>query len=153
MKKIFLSNGQVSLVSDEDFLYLVGYNWWLQSAGYVEAYINSKHQLMHRIVVERIGLDLSKGEVDHFDGNILNNQRENLRIATRSQNKMNTHYPITNTSGYKGVTWCKRNQKWKAQIKINGRNYNLGYFDNPEEAHEAYCKAAEKYFGKFARTE
>jgi len=105
---------------------------------------------MHREVARRMGLDLSN-EIDHINGDKLDNRRENLRSATRSQNKMNSGKPKNNTSGYKGVCWYKRGNKWRAQIGINGKLKHLGYFEDKEEAAKAYKKAAEKYHGEFVR--
>lgn len=63
MKKIFLSNGQVSLVSDEDHLYLAGYTWSLDSFGYTQIWVNVKHQGVHRIVAKRMKLNLIGKEI------------------------------------------------------------------------------------------
>lgn len=91
-------------------------------------------------------------EIDHKDRDQLNDQIDNLRTTTRSQNIANTRKSSRNTSGYKGVSrqWWRTRWKWKACIRVNGRLKCLGYFDDPEEAHEAYKKAAEQYFGEFA---
>ncbi len=150
MKKIFLSDGQVTLVSDEDHIFLAGFNWSLYSGGYARTRIDGKQRHMHRVIVERMGLDLSKGGVDHIDGNGLNNQRNNLRIATRSQNMANCRKNRNNKSGYKGVSWHKARQKWQARIMFTGQAIHLGYFDDPKEASNVYCEAAEYYFEEFA---
>ncbi len=150
MKRIFLSSGEVSSVSDKDYLYLVGFNWSVSGGGYVRARINSKMETIHRVIAKRMKLDIENKEVDHKDHNKLNNQRSNLRIATRSQNSMNARRSKINTSGYKGVT--KETKGWKAQIIVDGKMAYLGHFHTPEEAHQAYCVAAEKYFGEFSNT-
>ena len=147
MKKIFLSNGQVSLVSDEDHIFLIGFSWSMNT-GYVRGWVNGKCRYIHRLIAERIGLNLTKREIDHIDGDKLNNQRDNLRIATRSQNITGRSILKNNMSGYKGVT--KRKNKWQARIRVNGQLICLGLFTEPEEAHQAYCAAAEYYFGEFA---
>ena len=110
---------------------------------------------MHRMILERaIGRPLTKKElVDHIDGNGLNNCRSNLRIATSSQNMQNSKKSKANTSGFKGVSYHRRAQKWCAAISVNGKNKYLGLFESPEKAHEAYCEAAKKYFGEFAKLE
>jgi len=155
MKKIFLSNGQVSLVSDEDFLYLSGYNWWpgKMNREFVQGRIGGKRCAMHHVILKRMGIDRDDKVTDHIDGNPLNNQRSNLRVATYSQNNMNVARLKRNKSGYKGVSWKKDHQKWESHIQFNGQVHYLGLFDTPEEAHTAYCEAAEYYFGEFARTE
>jgi hypothetical protein len=91
------------------------------------------------------------GEVDHIDGNPRNNRIENLRAATSQGNKANRGRNKNNSSGYKGVTWDKRREKWVAQIMVNRKHIHLGQFDSAESAHRAYVAAAEKYFGEFAR--
>jgi hypothetical protein len=110
---------------------------------------------MHRVIMERIlGRTLERfEEVDHEDLNPLNNRRGNLRLASKSQNMQNRGATILSTSGYKGVFWQKHAKKWRAMIGHNGKKHHLGYFDTPEQAYKAYCEAASKYHGEFARFE
>lgn len=114
-----------------------------------------KKTRLHRVVMERIlGRPLRSSEnVDHINGDSLDNRRANLRLATPTENARNARRSAANTSGYKGVTRCRRNGKWEAQIRIDGRNKFLGYFDDLEQAHAAYCEAAIHHFGEFARFE
>lgn len=97
------------------------------------------------------GVSPDKRQPDHENGVTLDNRRNNLRFATSSQNAMNRRKTSANSSGYKGVHWHKGHQKWCAQIKVNGKSIHLGYFDTPEEAHAAYCEAATRLHGDFAR--
>ena len=90
--------------------------------------------------------------VDHIDGNGLNNQKSNLRIATRSQNSMNRDKQADNKSGYKGVYWKDSHKKWAAVIKIERKAVHLGLFTDKEEAAKAYNEAVKVYFGEFGRT-
>ena len=92
-------------------------------------------------------------DIDHVDGDRKNNCFSNLRLASRSQNISNSKKSVNNTSGYKGVCFSKRDGKFVAQIKCNKKRYHLGYYNNPEEAHTAYCEAAKKFFGDYARFE
>jgi hypothetical protein len=110
---------------------------------------------LHRVILERVlGRSLDTGElVDHIDGDPLNNCRSNLRVATYAQNSMNSKRQVRSSSGYKGVYWDKRIQRYRAQITCNQKRIRLGTFKTPEEAHEAYKIAAVKYFGEFARFE
>lgn len=108
--------------------------------------------LIHRLVwYVATGVDPGAKQIDHIDGNPLNNRIENLRLASHAENMRNTKLQRNNSSGYKGVTWCKRNNKWVAQIRANNRGLHLGYFPTPELAHMAYCKAAAELHGEFAR--
>lgn len=91
-------------------------------------------------------------EVDHIDGNKLNNTRGNLRIASNAENKMNRDKQSNNTSGYKGVSFHKKYKKWRAIIGIQGKSIHLGYFSDAVEAAKAYDDSARKYHGEFART-
>lgn len=108
---------------------------------------------LHRIVMARI-LDrplLRSEVVDHIDGNGLNNQRSNLRLASNSQNIANSRISKNNRSGYKGIYWLASHKKWRAEIRVRGQQIFLGMYDTPEEAHEAYKAAALDHFGEFAR--
>ncbi len=90
-------------------------------------------------------------EVDHRNGDGLDNRRENLRAATRTQNMANTRLRSNNTSGFKGVSFDNRTARWIAAIRLDGHSYFLGRFDVPEEAARAYDAAALRLFGEFAR--
>jgi hypothetical protein len=90
--------------------------------------------------------------VDHVDCDGLNNTRENLRQATYRENSRNVALTSRNTSGFKGVSWHKGKQTWTAQIRDNGVLHALGSFPTPELAHAAYCAAAPRVHGEFART-
>jgi hypothetical protein len=81
-------------------------------------------------------------EIDHKDGDGLNNREDNLRLATRSQNMMNKQAP----NG--GVE--KHGRKYRARVKVEGRRIELGSFDTWDEAHQAYLAGTLKYFGEFA---
>lgn len=94
---------------------------------------------------------LDREEVDHVDTNPLNNRRENLRLATPTQNNANQNRRRDNTSGFKGVSYSKNAKKWMATIQIKGQRKHIGYFATAEQAYEAYCKVAKEYFGEFAR--
>lgn len=87
-------------------------------------------------------------EVDHIDGNPLNNAFANLRDEPHNVNMRNIMAPQKNSSsGFRGVSWAKRERKWRADIKVNGKKKYLGYFDTPEEASAAYLRAKAEHHG------
>jgi hypothetical protein len=90
------------------------------------------------------------GVIDHIDRNPENNRWSNLRCVSHAQNCANRGRNKNNTSGFKGVTWDKRQRRWVAQIQAHGKHHGLGYFRDPQAAHAAYLAAAQKYFGEFA---
>lgn len=89
------------------------------------------------------------GEIDHINQDKSDNRLSNLRDGTKSQNKANVGVTKQNTSGIKGVR--RRNGRFEAQIKVNGKYKHLGVFHSAEMARLAYESAAGKYFGAFAR--
>lgn len=111
--------------------------------------------LLHRVIMERVlQRSLVTGEVvDHIDGDSLNNCRSNLRLATHQQNTRNRCRHKNNKSGFKGVYKDSRSGRrgWRAQITLDGKIIRLGTFKTPELAHQAYCEAAVRLHGEFAR--
>ena len=89
--------------------------------------------------------------VDHINGDRADNRFANLREATLAENARNSAKPANNTSGLKGVTWKRRNQRWCAQVSVDNRKIHLGLFDTPEAAYAAYVAAANQHHGEFAR--
>jgi hypothetical protein len=73
-----------------------------------------------------------------------------LRLATKSQNNCNQFRRKDNTSGFKGVSFYRQTQKWKAQIQVNGKKIALGYFSTPEAAYAAFCEASHRLHGAFS---
>ena len=102
--------------------------------------------LMHRTLAGAQG----GVEVDHIDGNGLNNSRANLRCVTRAQNMQNARRRIDSTSGVKGVCWDKWTGKWKAQIAANGKRRERR-FDTIEEAAAWYAQESNRLHGEFGR--
>lgn len=120
---------------------------------YIVIGIDGAVYLAHRLSWLYIYGEWPKADIDHVDLDGTNNRISNLREATRSQNIANSGMLSSNTSGWKGVSYEKPKRKWKAYIRINGLKINLGRYNCPTAAHLAYCHAANKHFGEFARTE
>lgn len=153
MKEIPLTKGQVALVDDEDYEALAKRRWhacWMESSQTFYAHHSKLVKdgggtlSMHRAIVgAQAGQD-----VDHINGNGLDNRRENLRVCSRAQNLANRRSSRRRRSGLKGA--YKLGERWLASIKSNGKTRHLGVFDTPEEAHAAYCAAARELHGEFA---
>jgi len=159
VKVIPLTQGKEALVDDCDYEYLMESKWRFarrghQRTGYArfkQTVGGKRHWVhMHRLVAERSGLAVEGKQIDHVDGNGLNNCRNNLRVATESQNKANLRRRRDNTSGYKGVSCNRQTGKFRAYITVAGHRRHLKYFDDPREAARAYNGAALKHFGEFA---
>jgi hypothetical protein len=118
--------------------------------GYWKIAINRKRYYAHHLAFLYMTGEVPR-MVDHADGDGLNNRWVNLRPCDKKTNAQNMKTPKSNTSGAKGVTWARRERKWQAQIKVDGRHINLGHFDSVDEAAQAYLNAANRHFGDFAR--
>ena len=116
--------------------------------------VNYRRYKAHRLAFLYMAGRWPTDEIDHIDGNGLNNAFSNLREATSSQNSANMKLRSDNTSGYKRAScWpSKKNpKKFQAHISVNGKQKHLGLFETAEEAHLAYSAAARQHFGEFAR--
>lgn len=96
--------------------------------------IKGRHYYSHRLAWLVLSGQFPDDEIDHVDGNGLNNSAKNLRPATRTENTRNKRKPVNNTTGIVGVYWDKTYSKWAAKICLNGKLKHLGYFDNFDEA-------------------
>jgi len=157
MKTIPLTQGYVALVDDEDFERLSKFKWNVavtKCTYRVKIYAKRKEKVLGKyttIRMHRFILGCS-GHVDHKDGDGLNNQRGNLRPATRMQNGANRKKSTAECSSrWKGVCWRKDLQKWNAYIYFNKQRRHLGHFADEFDAAQAYNFAALELFGEFAK--
>jgi hypothetical protein len=121
----------------------------LNGSGYIIVRIDDKLLRAHRVAWAMTHGEWPSLEIDHINGVRNDNRIVNLRLASRFQNMQNTGKPTTNKSGFKGVSWHARANKWQAYIRANGKSYSLGLFVDPEEAHNAYKTAGEKLHDQF----
>lgn len=124
---------------------------YLNSRRYRVIWINRRPYLGHRLAWLYVNDEWPANGLDHIDCDTTNNKIANLRLATPSQNVANRRRCKNNVSGFKGVSPFRK--KWRAQLTKNGKSIYLGLFSTPAEAHKAYCIAAEKLHGEFARFE
>lgn len=150
MKEIQISKGYVALVDDADFERVNAVKWYASEKEQTvyarrSARARQKAVLMHRYILN-LNDDI---HVDHRDGNGLNNQRLNLRTATRAQNMSNRGAQRDNKSGFKGVLKT-RSGRWQAAIRCRRAYYYIGLFDDPVQAAKAYDGKALELHGEFA---
>ncbi len=149
--------GLVTIIDEEDYKELVKYKWYpvvdpKNNTIYVSTtQDNHKTIIMHRFIMQLHGNNIKNKMIDHEDHNGLNNQKENLRICTRSKNLQNSKKPKDAfTSKYKGVDFRKDRNKYRALIMLDKKKYFIGHFDNEEDAAKAYDSKAIELFGEFA---
>jgi hypothetical protein len=151
VREIPLTRGLVALVDEDDFEMLSQWKWSANCdggyacRGFRSAFGHHARSYMHRTIM----LPDPGQQIDHINGDKLDNRRANLRICTNSQNGRNRPAPTTNTSGFKGVSWNKKRGLWLAKIH-DGEYRWLGCFALKEDAAQAYDEAARDHFGKFA---
>ena len=152
MKTIPLTQGKVALVDDEDFEFLNQWKW--------NAYRNNNTYYARRripgtnkkITMHRQIADAPAGVlVDHKNGNGLDNQRSNLRKASKQQNGMNRRVGKNNKSGIVGVRVSKY-RTWRCEIKLDGRSIYIGSFKKKSKAVKARKEAESKLFGEYGRS-
>jgi hypothetical protein len=142
-----------AIVDNADYDLLIQYPWHMHheyAVTTLKVYLPNKRQT--EISMQNMLFNLANGmELDHVDGNKLNNQRQNLRICTHADNCKNRGMRSDSQSGRKGVSPIPGN-KWRATINIGGKNIHLGCLSSIDEASDAYDRAATSQYGEFART-
>lgn len=125
--------------------------YWRTCDGYNSIMLYKKNYLGHRLAWLYVYGSMPEQEIDHINGIRADNRLVNLRKATRAENAANCR-KRSSISKLKGAFWQKDRNNFMAKIEVNDRQIYLGRFPTAEEAHAAYCAAAKKYFGEFART-
>jgi len=123
------------------------------SEGYLTVFVDGKSYKLHRLAWLYQTGNWPVADIDHINCVKDDNRFSNLRESTRAENSRNRMKRCNNKSGFKGVCWDTKSRKWRSRIMAKGEYFFLGYFHSPEEAHTAYCAAAEKLHGEFARPE
>lgn len=118
--------------------------------GHFKVRVNGKKTYVHRVVFMMHHGFVPK-YIDHIDGNPSNNRVENLRAATHSENIMNKKLQSNNSTGVRGVHYCKKLQKFRAEITVDRKKIPLGLFSDIDEASRVYADASKKYHGEFSR--
>jgi len=163
MKKIFLTQKQFALVDDEDYDYLMKWKWYAHRRDekytyYAMRTVKKKQLRMHNIIAEKYKVS-NYDELDHIDRNGLNNQKENLRISTRSKNNFNRSNWGAMPKGIRinKSTYKKKNGDikeyitYQARINVNSKSIFLGNHKDLNKAIDSYTEATKKYYPNIAK--
>lgn len=141
-----LTQGRYAYISPEDYTLIKPYTWRLLKTKHGEYAQSGNGILMHRLIMKP-SADL---EIDHINRDGLDNRRENLRLCTSSQNKHNTKVRKDSSTGYRGIYYNTKYNKYYVQIKPpNAKRIFVGAFSNLSEAIKRYEEVAITIFEDF----
>lgn len=158
MRIVILTKNRYAKVDDEDYQDLIKHSWqalWVKNCPRIYAVRrrlfwedpDRSNVMMHRQI---LGLSMfDKVDVDHINGDGLDNRRCNLRVCSRSENNTHSRMSKNNTSGFIGISFNKQYGKWEAHVCVNYKKICLGYFDCREDAVKTRLEAEKKYYGAF----
>lgn len=157
--EILLTNGMKALVDAHRAKDLIRYTWTARRVRRKNRYVWYAVRTMHHngeavsigMHQQIMGTWGTKQHIDHRDGDGLNNQDTNLRVATRSQNGGNRTKQPGTSSKYKGVSFYTRQSLWCARVRRKGKTEYSSYHQDQEHAASAYNAAALRTFGEFAK--
>jgi hypothetical protein len=154
MKKLMIEPGAEVLVDDDVYEWARKYNWHFSKKNHGRWYAKRyRRGIGDRAYLHREVMNFPEGkQVDHINGNTLDNRRENLRIADNFENARNRRIVVNNTSGVTGVRQLTGKDKWNAYVKVKGKRIHLGLFQTKEEAVAARQAGEEKYYSVFRRS-
>lgn len=153
MRVIILTRGQHTVVDDDVFEWASKFNWYAKKKRKSNTFYACRNTqrvdgTQTTVYLHREILNAPAAQVDHIDGDGLNNLRENLRRCTHGENQHNRHKQANNTSSFKGVG--RHGGRWRARIQHLGAPVFLGHFDTALLAAQAYDRATWRYHGRFA---
>lgn len=155
MRTIELGRGYTTVVDEDDYDKLSQYNWSVDERSHTtyvkrsvyEGGIRTGTEIMHRLIMDAP----EDMQVDHINGDGLDNRKENLRLCSQKQNLMNKRSVVDSSSKHKGVCWDKGSSKWRAYIQVDKKKKHLGYYTDELAAASAYNEAAKEHFGEYAK--
>jgi hypothetical protein len=150
-----LTKGYEAIIDAEDVDLVKGHNWWSEVCFKADGSLRAVYarsdtsgmQYIHRVIMRADEFHL----VDHIDGNGIDCRKSNMRLTANTGNSQNKKINCNNTSGFKGVTWNKRREKWEVKIMAYRKKKHIGYYVSLDDAAEAYSKASAIYHGEFGR--
>lgn len=120
---------------------------------YIQVSICNRVYKAHRVIWAWHTGEWPTDEIDHINGDPSDNRIENLRPASRTENAINRGVQSNNTSGATGVSWCRKRKMWRSFIGVDGAFIHIGYFQDKNDARDAYSEASARYHGSYSRHE